>query len=88
MPNESGLSGSAFHLFGRGAPGFCRGKSGHTLGRPGRVHQRHRDHHNCHGYGVVSIPFAVLIGPDGSIISRELRGEALEAAVVNALAAK
>jgi hypothetical protein len=39
-------------------------------------------------YGVRSIPFAVLIGPDGRIIARELRGEALETAVVNALAAK
>jgi thiol-disulfide isomerase/thioredoxin len=39
-------------------------------------------------YGVRSIPFAVLIGRDGRIIARGLRGEALEAAVENALAAK
>ena len=39
-------------------------------------------------YGVESIPFAVLIGPDGKIIGKELRGEALETAVSAALAKK
>ena len=39
-------------------------------------------------YGVESIPFAVLIGPDGKIIGRELRGEELEDAVAKAVAAK
>ena len=37
-------------------------------------------------YGVESIPFAVLIGPDGKIFGKDLRGEALEAAVAKALA--
>ena len=39
-------------------------------------------------YGVESIPFAVLIGPDGNIIGKSLRGEALEGAVATALAKK
>jgi thiol-disulfide isomerase/thioredoxin len=39
-------------------------------------------------YGVESIPFTVLIGPDGKIIRTNLRGEALGAAVENALAGK
>ena len=39
-------------------------------------------------YGVEAIPFAVLIGPDGKIIGKELRGEALENAVADALAKK
>ncbi|HXA44002.1 MAG TPA: thioredoxin family protein, partial [Candidatus Angelobacter sp.] len=29
-------------------------------------------------YGVDSIPFAVLVGPNGKIIGKSLRGEALE----------
>jgi thiol-disulfide isomerase/thioredoxin len=37
-------------------------------------------------YGVESIPFAVLIGPDGKIIGKDLRGEELENAVAAALA--
>lgn len=36
-------------------------------------------------YGVESIPFTVLIGPDGKIIKTNLRGEALGAAVAKAL---
>jgi len=36
-------------------------------------------------YGVESIPFTVLIGPDGKIIGTGLRGEALGAAVAKAL---
>ena len=39
-------------------------------------------------YGVEAIPFAVLVGPDGKIIGKELRGEALEDAVAGALAKK
>jgi len=39
-------------------------------------------------YGVEAIPFAVLIGPDGKIIGKELRGEQLEDAVAKAVAAK
>ena len=39
-------------------------------------------------YGVESIPFTVLIGPDGKIIGTGLRGEALGAAVEKALAKK
>jgi thiol-disulfide isomerase/thioredoxin len=39
-------------------------------------------------YGVESIPFAVLIGPDGKIIGKNLRGEELEDAVAKAVAAK
>jgi len=39
-------------------------------------------------YGVESIPFAVLVGKDGKIIGKELRGEALETAVTTALAEK
>ena len=37
-------------------------------------------------YGVESIPFAVLIGPDGKIIGKDLRGDDLESAVASALA--
>ena len=37
-------------------------------------------------YGVESIPFTVLVGPDGKIIKTDLRGEALIAAVEKALA--
>ena len=36
-------------------------------------------------YGVHSIPFTVLVGPDGKIIGKGLRGEALGEAVGNAL---
>jgi thiol-disulfide isomerase/thioredoxin len=39
-------------------------------------------------YGVESIPFAVLIGPDGKIIGKDLRGDDLEDAVSKAVAAK
>ena len=39
-------------------------------------------------YGVEAIPFAVLIGPDGKIIGKSLRGEELEDAVAHALAQK
>ncbi len=39
-------------------------------------------------YGVESIPFTVLIGPDGKIIGTDLRGEALGEAVGTALAKK
>jgi thiol-disulfide isomerase/thioredoxin len=39
-------------------------------------------------YGVESIPFAVLIGPDGKVIGKDLRGEDLEDAVAKAVAAK
>jgi len=39
-------------------------------------------------YGVEGIPFAVLVGPDGKIIGKSLRGEELEDAVANALAKK
>lgn len=39
-------------------------------------------------YGVESIPFAVLIGTDGKIVGKDLRGEKLEAAVTQALAKK
>ena len=39
-------------------------------------------------YGVDSIPFAVLVGPDGKIIGKSLRGQALEDAVTTALAKK
>lgn len=39
-------------------------------------------------YGVESIPFTVLIGPDGKIIGKDLRGDALEKAVAAALAKK
>jgi thiol-disulfide isomerase/thioredoxin len=39
-------------------------------------------------YGVDSIPFAVLIGPNGKIIGKSLRGEALEKEVAAALAKK
>lgn len=36
-------------------------------------------------YGVRSIPQILLIGPDGTILARDLRGGAIEEAVVNAL---
>jgi len=39
-------------------------------------------------YGVQAIPFALLIGPDGKIIGKELRGEELEDAVAKAVAKK
>jgi thiol-disulfide isomerase/thioredoxin len=39
-------------------------------------------------YGVEAIPFAVLVGPDGKILGKELRGEELENAVTAALAKK
>jgi thiol-disulfide isomerase/thioredoxin len=39
-------------------------------------------------YGVESIPFAVLVGKDGKIIGKDLRGSALETAVATALAKK
>jgi thiol-disulfide isomerase/thioredoxin len=39
-------------------------------------------------YGVQSIPFTVLIGPDGKIIGKDLRDEELENAVAKALASK
>jgi len=39
-------------------------------------------------YGVEAIPFAVLVGPDGKVIGKELRGEELENAVGAALAKK
>jgi thiol-disulfide isomerase/thioredoxin len=39
-------------------------------------------------YGVESIPFTVLVGPDGKIIGNELRGEDLGAAVSKAIAKK
>jgi thiol-disulfide isomerase/thioredoxin len=37
-------------------------------------------------YGVESIPFTILVGPDGKIIGTDLRGEALGTAVGKALA--
>ena len=36
-------------------------------------------------YGVQGIPFAVLVGADGKIIDKDLRGEALATAVAKAL---
>ncbi len=39
-------------------------------------------------YGIQSIPFCVLVGADGKIIGKDLRGEELEAAVSAALAKK
>jgi thiol-disulfide isomerase/thioredoxin len=39
-------------------------------------------------YGVESIPFTILIGPDGKIIGTDLRGEKLESAVAAALGIK
>jgi thiol-disulfide isomerase/thioredoxin len=39
-------------------------------------------------YGVQGIPFALLIGPDGKIIGKDLRGEELENAVSAALPKK
>jgi thiol-disulfide isomerase/thioredoxin len=39
-------------------------------------------------YGIESIPFCVLVGADGKIVGKDLRGEDLEAAVTAALAKK
>lgn len=39
-------------------------------------------------YGVESIPFTILVGPDGKIIGTDLRGDALGAAVAKALVKK
>ncbi len=39
-------------------------------------------------YGVESIPFTVLVGADGKIIDKDLRGDDLENAVAKALTAK
>ena len=39
-------------------------------------------------YGVQNIPYIILFGPDGTIIKRDLRGEAIEDEVSKALAAK
>jgi thiol-disulfide isomerase/thioredoxin len=39
-------------------------------------------------YGVEGIPFTLLIGPDGKIIGKDLRGDDLTAAVGKAVAAK
>ena len=39
-------------------------------------------------YGVEAIPFAVLVGPDGKILGKDLRGEELETAVAAAVAKK
>jgi thiol-disulfide isomerase/thioredoxin len=39
-------------------------------------------------YGVESIPFTVLVGPDGKIIGTDLRGSSLESAVATAVAKK
>ena len=36
-------------------------------------------------YGVQGIPQIILIGPDGTILARDLRGSAIEEAIVNAL---
>jgi thiol-disulfide isomerase/thioredoxin len=36
-------------------------------------------------YGVQAIPFAVLVGPDGKVIGRDLRGDDLEVAVAKAI---
>ena len=36
-------------------------------------------------YGVSGIPAVFLIGPDGKVIARNLRGEAIESAVEKAL---
>ena len=36
-------------------------------------------------YGVRGIPQIMLIGPDGTILARDLRGDAIEEAIVNAL---
>ena len=38
-----------------------------------------------HAYGVNGIPQIILIGADGTILARDLREEAIEEAVVNAL---
>ena len=39
-------------------------------------------------YGVESIPFAVLVGPNGKILGKDLRGEELETAVSKAVGKK
>jgi thiol-disulfide isomerase/thioredoxin len=39
-------------------------------------------------YGVQAIPFTVLIGPDGKILGKNLRGDELESAVSKAVSAK
>jgi thiol-disulfide isomerase/thioredoxin len=39
-------------------------------------------------YGIQSIPFCVLVGADGKIVGKDLRGEELESAVAGALAKK
>ena len=39
-------------------------------------------------YGVESIPFCVLVGTDGKVVGKDLRGEELESAVAGALAKK
>ena len=36
-------------------------------------------------YGVMGIPQIMLIGPDGTILARDLRGAAIEEAIINAL---
>lgn len=36
-------------------------------------------------YGIVSIPQIILVGADGIILARDLRGEAIEEAVAEAL---
>lgn len=36
-------------------------------------------------YGISGIPHIMLIGPDGTILARELRGELIEDAIVNAI---
>lgn len=36
-------------------------------------------------YGIEGIPHIMLVGPDGQIVARDLRGEAIEAAVKSAL---
>jgi hypothetical protein len=36
-------------------------------------------------YGVNGIPQIMLIGKDGVILARDLRGEAIEAAIIDAL---
>ena len=36
-------------------------------------------------YGINGIPHIILVGPDGTIVKRDLRGEGIEAAVVEAL---
>ena len=36
-------------------------------------------------YGIEGIPHIMLVGPDGTILKRDLRGEAIEEAVSEAL---